>query len=136
MIDRLDQALSVYRTAIGIRGHRQEMLASNIANADTPHFKARDVDFKSALAMARGGADLTGRFDMARTHKGHLASEGGSPYAEAVKYRTEYMGSVDGNTVNMDVERASLAENTLQIEALITFINKRSEGLQRAISGQ
>ncbi len=137
-LDRLEQDLSTYRTAMGVRGHRQELLASNIANADTPHFKARDVDFKSALATALGGAgaDMSGPLDLTRTQRGHLAGEGANLYDAAVKYRAEYQGAVDGNTVNMDVERASLAENTLQIEALITFINKRFEGLQRAISGQ
>lgn len=136
-LDRLEQDLSTYRTAMGVRGHRQELLASNIANADTPHFKARDIDFKSALATALGGAGAeSGPLDLARTHRGHLAGEGTNPYDAAVKYRVEYQGAADGNTVNMDVERASLAENSLQIEALITFINKRFEGLQRAISGQ
>ncbi|MDP1527289.1 MAG: flagellar basal body rod protein FlgB [Rhodocyclaceae bacterium] len=137
-LDRLEESLSTYRNALGVRSHRQELLASNIANADTPHFKARDVDFKSALATAMGsaGADMSGPLDMARTQRGHLIGDGANPYGAGVKYRAEYQGAVDGNTVNMDVERASLAENSLQIEALITFINKRFEGLQRAISGQ
>ncbi len=137
-LDRLEENLRTYRTALGVRSHRQELLASNIANADTPHFKARDVDFKSALATALGtsGADMSGPLDMARTQRGHLAGDGTNPYGAAVKYRAEYQGAVDGNTVNMDVERASFAENALQVEALITFINKRFEGLQRAISGQ
>ncbi|GAB1394037.1 flagellar basal body rod protein FlgB [Rhodocyclaceae bacterium] len=137
-LDRLEDSLRTYRTAIGVRSHRQELLASNIANADTPHFKARDVDFKAALATALGsaGADMAGALDLARTQRGHLAGDDANPYGAAVKYRTEYQGAVDGNTVNMDVERAAFAENALQVEALITFINKRFEGLQRAISGQ
>lgn len=138
MIDRLDQDLSFYRTAMGLRGYRQELLASNIANADTPHFKARDIDFKSALASAMGapGADSAGPLALARTREGHLSGNDAAPYATAAKYRTEYQGAVDGNTVNMDVERAAFAENALQLEALITFINKRFDGLQRAINGQ
>lgn len=138
MIDRLDQHLSFYQTAMGLRGYRQELLASNIANADTPHFKARDVDFKSALASALGapGADLSGQMALSQTQAGHLAGDGAAPYAAAAKYRAEYQGAIDGNTVNMDVERAAFAENTLQMEALITFINKRFEGMQRAINGQ
>lgn len=137
-LDRLEDNLRTFRTAMGVRNHRQELLASNIANADTPHFKARDIDFQSALATALGGAgaDMAGPLDLARTQRGHLAGDGSNPYGAAVKYRAEYQGAVDGNTVNMDVERASLAENSLQIEALITFINKRFEGLQRAINGQ
>lgn len=138
MIERLEQDLHSYRTALGLRGHRQELLASNIANADTPHYKARDIDFKSALGAALGsrGAVAAAPVTLARTQAGHLAGEGDAPYAAAARYRTEYQGAVDGNTVNMDVERAAFAENALQVEALIMMINKRFEGLQRAISGQ
>ncbi len=136
-LDRLEQNLSTLRTAIGVRSHRQELLASNIANADTPHFKARDVDFKSALATALGGVGAdSGPLGMARTQRGHLAGDGENPYGAAVKYRAEYQGAVDGNTVNMDVERAAFAENALQVEALITFINGRFRTLQTAIQGQ
>lgn len=138
MIDRLDQELRFARTALGLRNYRQELLASNIANADTPHFKARDIDFRSALgaALGKGGGDAAGPLEMARTQRGHLGGEGGSPYGAAVKYRAEYQGAVDGNTVNMDVERSAFAENALHVDALITFINKRFEGMQRAINGQ
>lgn len=138
MIDRLEDHVGFYRTALNLRSHRQELLASNIANADTPHYKARDIDFKSALgaALGRGGTDAAAQLDMARTQAGHLAGEGSGPYGAATKYRAEYQGAVDGNTVNMDVERAAFAENALQVEALITFINKRFQGLERAIQGQ
>ena len=138
MVDRLEQHIGFYRTAMNLRTHRQELLASNIANADTPHFKARDMDFKSAFAAALGrtGADAGAPLDMARTQAGHLAADGANPYGAAVEYRAEYQGAVDGNTVNMDVERAAFAENALQVEALITFITKRFQGLERAINGQ
>jgi flagellar basal-body rod protein FlgB len=138
MVDRLEQHVGFYRTALNLRTHRQELLASNIANADTPHFKARDIDFKSALGAALGGAgaDAAAPLDLARTNTGHLAGEGGAPYDAFAKYRAEYQGAVDGNTVNMDVERAAFAENALQVEAMITFINKRFQGMERAISGQ
>lgn len=138
MIARLDQDLSTLRNAMKIRGYRQELLASNIANADTPHYKARDVDFKSALQSALGGrgAPTVEPVTLARTQAGHLGGNGESPFGGAVKYRAEYQGAVDGNTVNMDIERAAFAENALQLEALIMFVNKRFEGLQRAIQGQ
>jgi len=138
MIDRLEQDLKFTRTALGVRGYRQELLASNIANADTPYFKARDVDFKSALgtALGKAGVDSATPLTMARTQAGHLGNDGATPYGVAVKYRTEYQGAVDGNTVNMDVERAAFAENALQTEALITFINNRFTNLNAAIRGQ
>lgn len=138
MIDRLEQDLGLLRNAMAVRGYRQEVLASNIANADTPHYKARDVDFKVALGMAIGNrnAATVAPVSLERTHAGHLGGNGTAPYGTAVKYRTEYQGAVDGNTVNMDVERAAFAENALQLEALITFINGRFRTLQSAIQGQ
>ena len=138
MIDRLEQDLGFYRTALGVRGQRQELLASNIANADTPHFKARDIDFKSALGAALGGTgtEFPEPMPMMRTQRGHIEGEQGMPYAAFAKYRAEYQGAVDGNTVNMDVERSSFTENAIQMEALMTFINGRFRTMNSAIQGQ
>ncbi len=138
MIDRLEQDLSTIRNAMGVRGYRQELLASNIANADTPYYKARDVDFKSALGAAMGNrtAATVAPVTLERTQAGHLSGNGESPYSGALKFRAEYQGAVDGNTVNMDIERAAFAENALQMEALITFINGRFRTMQTAIQGQ
>ncbi len=135
MIDRIDHEIGFQRTALNLRAWRQELLASNIANADTPHYKARDVDFKSALDNA-----LSGRKDSAaaltRTAAGHLSGQGVGPYGATVKYRSEYQGAVDGNSVNMDIERAAFAENALHMEAMLTFINGRFRTLSSAIQGQ
>lgn len=138
MIDRLDQDLRFTRTALNLRGYRQELLASNIANADTPHFKARDIDFSAALANALGGAgaDAAAPLELARTNAGHLAGEGGAPHGASVKYRTEYMGAVDGNTVNMDIERAAFTENAMHMEALMSFVSGRLRTMNSAIQGQ
>ncbi len=138
MVDRLEQHIGFYRDALNVRTRRQELLASNIANADTPHFKARDLDFKAALGIARGrpGALAVPPVDLMRTRPGHLDGSGTAPYAAAMRYRAEYQGAVDGNTVNMDVERAAFAENALHVDALITFVNRRLSGLMTAIKGQ
>jgi len=138
MVDRLENHIAFYRSALKVRTARQELLAANIANADTPHFKARDLDFKSALGMALGrpGAAAIAPVELARTQPGHLPGASEGPFAQAIKYRAEYQGAVDGNTVNMDVERSAFAENSLHIEALITFINRRFSGLEAAIKGQ
>lgn len=138
MIDRLEQDLHFTRTALNLRSFRQELLASNIANADTPHFKARDIDFGSALASALGGgsAGSVEPLELARTNPGHLVGSGDVPYGSLVKYRTEYQGAVDGNTVNMDVERASFTENSLQVEALMSFVNSRLRTMSSAIQSQ
>jgi flagellar basal-body rod protein FlgB len=136
MLDRIANHVSFYQNAMNLRTQRQELLASNIANADTPHFKARDMDFKSAMANAQGRPGAVEPLSLMRTQAGHIAAEGDISGLGAIKYRAEYQGAVDGNTVNMDVERASFTENALQVEALITFINRRFSGLETAIKGQ
>lgn len=132
MLDRIDALLQVKRTALNARDYRQELLASNIANADTPNFKARDVDFKSALKGALVGR-TEGSLALAKTSSRHLGSEADQPLGAAVKYRTEYQPNADGNTVNMDVERAAFADNSVQMEALLTFIRSDLSNLQTAM---
>ncbi|WP_288379916.1 flagellar basal body rod protein FlgB [uncultured Massilia sp.] len=139
MIGKIDQYLSFHETALSLRAQRQELLASNIANADTPNYKARDIDFNSALqgALASKGA-ASG--PLATTNSGHLGRgaptgdmlAGGTP----VLYRGVVQGSVDGNTVDMDVERNQFADNGLRYEAGITMINHQIKGLLAAIQGQ
>ena len=111
------------------------MIASNIANADTPHYKARDIDFKSTLENALSGR-TDGALGLARTSAGHLSGEDKGSYAGALKFRSEYQSAVDGNTVNMDVERSALAENSLHIEALLNFVNGQFKNMQAALQGQ
>jgi len=135
MIDRLDHELSTLRTAMNLRASRQEVLASNIANADTPHYKARDLDFASALSNAMGG-NVGAPMGLKQTSARHLQGEPGSPFGDALKYRTEYQGAVDGNTVNMDVERASFAENAIQYETLLTVMRNRFGDLRMAMQSQ
>lgn len=136
MTSPLDDLLRTQQTTLGLRAHRQEILASNIANADTPNFKARDVDFQSALKNALGGAGSTaGALPLARTDAGHLAAVAGNPADSTLLYRTETQSSVDGNTVNMDVERSQFAQNTLQYEASVTFVNGMLRTMQTAIQG-
>lgn len=133
MLDRFDSRLGFSQKALNIRVYRQELLASNIANADTPHYKARDIDFKSALgtALSARSQDSAG---LARTNSRHLLGEETSPHAGALKYRTEYQSAVDGNTVDMDVERGAFAENALHVEALLTFLRGSLRDLQTAIT--
>ena len=132
VIDRIDSQLQVQRTALNTRAYRQELLASNIANADTPNFKARDIDFKKTLEGALAGRS-DGSLALERTSSRHLGSESVPLPAAAVKYRTEYQPNADGNTVNMDIERAAFADNALHMEALITFIRSDLGTLQTAM---
>lgn len=132
MIDRLESELRGTRVALNLRTYRQEVLASNIANADTPYYKARDIDFASALDKAMSGRGV-GNVALARTSPNHLAGEASSnQYGADLLYRSEYQGAVDGNTVNMDVERSAFAENAVRIEAALSFLQHRFRDLQSA----
>lgn len=138
MIDRFDAQLQIQRAALGALTYRQELLASNIANADTPNFKARDIDFKGALEAAVAGRTGGGVVSVALAatsprHIGGALSAGGA-FAGAVKYRTEFQPNVDGNTVNMDIERSAFAENALRVEAAMSFITGDIKSLQLAMS--
>ncbi|MDP2751837.1 MAG: flagellar basal body rod protein FlgB [Rhodocyclaceae bacterium] len=145
MIDRLNHMMNAQQRALGIRATRQEMLASNIANADTPHYKARDIDFKAALGAAMGGnnvntpgaAGMAGSLPLNQTAFGHQAgNKTDGAFDAAVRYRSEYQSAVDGNTVNMDIERAAFAENALRIEAALTFVRGQFNTIQMAVQGQ
>jgi len=130
-----DRSIQFHQTALNLQAHRQQLIASNIANADTPNYKAKDVDFRAALQgalnTARGGGVA-----LATTRPGHI--DGGSaPTLESLTgYRPELQSAVDGNTVNMDVERANFAENALHYEASVTFINGMLRSMNTAITGQ
>ncbi|KAF7599677.1 MAG: flagellar basal body rod protein FlgB [Candidatus Dactylopiibacterium carminicum] len=131
---QLDNALRFHQTALNLRAQRQEVLAANIANADTPNYKARDIDFRSSLNQVMAGR--TGPLQLANTSERHISGRGAEDGSSAPLYRGELQSSVDGNTVNMDTERAAFAENALQYEASLTFINGLLRTMQQAISGQ
>lgn len=135
----MDQSLSFYQTALNVQAQRQEMLSSNIANADTPNYKARDIDFRSALKGALDQQQNNRSLGLATTSQQHL--QGGTNQrdmwlANYTGYRQEWHSAVDGNTVDMDLERAAFAENTVHYEASVRFISSWFQGMQRAISGQ
>lgn len=132
MTDRIDALLQVKRAALNARAYRQELLASNIANADTPHYKARDVDFKGALENAMAGRASAGS-GMTTTSPRHMKGDSSQVGGANVKYRAEFQPNVDGNTVNMDVERAAFAENAVQMEAMLAFIRSDLTTLQSAM---
>ncbi|HJV26651.1 MAG TPA: flagellar basal body rod protein FlgB [Aromatoleum sp.] len=134
MKTQLDNALQFQQTALNLQAQRQQMLASNIANADTPNYKARDIDFRSALKGAIG--ERSGPLALSGTSERHLTSSDSTAFGAYVGYRRDFQSNVDGNTVNMDVERAAFAENSAHYEASISFINSLLRGMQTAISGQ
>ena len=123
-MNQLDQLLNFNHQALNLRAQRQQVLASNIANADTPGYKARDYDFKSALATA------------VATPAAAEGSGGAAPApAPELLYRSVIQPSIDGNTVDMDMERAQFAENTVHYEANITMLTHQIRMMLAAIQG-
>ena len=131
VLNKIDQAFAFQEKALGLRAQRQQVLAANIANADTPNYKARDFDFASALKSAVAGRS-SGDLTLARTASMHLAGAGDGTPARLM-YRTPSQGSVDGNTVDMDIERGQFAENAVQYEAGLTFITHQIKLLNAAL---
>ncbi|HSI45931.1 MAG TPA: flagellar basal body rod protein FlgB [Methylophilus sp.] len=143
MINKLDAALSFHQTALRVRNQRQELLASNIANADTPQYKARDIDFKSTMqaALQQGiGAKPTQQPAglLQQTNNGHMnaAAGNGNLGSGDVLFRSVLQGSVDGNTVDMDVERNAYVDNGIRYEASLTMMSGQIKKMLSAITGQ
>lgn len=134
MVNKLDDALRFHQTALSLRASRQELLASNIANADTPNFKARDIDFAGALKNAMAGTET--RLPVVQTSPMHLeGASGGSILGSPVMYRRPVQPSADGNTVDMDVERAQFTDNALHYEASVKFVSDDLREIMDAIRG-
>lgn len=131
---QLDNALRFHQTSLNLRAQRQEILAANIANADTPNYKARDIEFGGALKGALQGR--VGQPIALSTTSGRHLNASGVATSPQLMYRSEDQSSVDGNTVNMDTERAAFTENAMQYEASLTFINNLLKTMQQAVSGQ
>ncbi|NTV69420.1 MAG: flagellar basal body rod protein FlgB [Azonexaceae bacterium] len=132
-MSNIAQNFSVLSKALDLRSQRHQVLASNIANADTPNFKARDIDFKSAMQNALAGRADAGALSMAVTSGAHQRGNGMSGPG-ALQYRTETQSAVDGNTVDMDVERAQITDNALQYQILTQFISNKFQSLRSAMA--
>lgn len=134
----LDAHLGLHADALKLRSQRAELLARNLANADTPGFEARDIDFRAALAAMRkegGGVDL------ATSRPGHMALGGASGAGATIPestlmYRVPVAPSADGNTVDVQLEQAAFAENAVKYQATLQFVNSKLRGLMTAITGQ
>jgi flagellar basal-body rod protein FlgB len=125
----IDQFLNGSATALSLRQKRLEILGSNIANAATPNFKARDIDFASAYKNATSGGDLA---TTANNHIG-FAGQGLEPSS---LYRVPTSTSLDGNTVELNIEQVQFAENATRYEATLQFLNGRIRTLRSALRGE
>jgi flagellar basal-body rod protein FlgB len=133
MATELDDYLQFHAQALNLRATRQQLLASNIANADTPGYQARDIDFAKTLQDALAGR--TQPAPLARTAAAHIASAPQGTGSAGAQYRTVVQPSIDGNTVDMDVERAQFAENAIHYEANLMFLNSQLKSMLAALQG-
>lgn len=127
-----DTALGVHADALRIRSQRAELLASNMANADTPNYKARDIDFQSAMKMAVSKQSQS----LEITHSNHINVSNSRFASPAMQYRTTMQDSLDGNTVDEQIEQAQFMQNSVQYQASLNFLSGKFRGLLSAIKGE
>ena len=129
MIGKLNEEFSFHSTALRLRSERQQLLSANIANADTPGYKAVDFDFSAALGNA-----MSAPAGAATATPGHLPV-GPRPGAPLIQFRNASQPSIDGNSVEMDAERAQFADNAIRYEATLRLLNGQIKSIMSAISG-
>lgn len=125
-----DKAFGIHAQAMTLRAQRSEVLATNIANAETPNYLAQDVDFKSILQAAADDMPA-----MKATNAGHMQAGDAEFMGHDLMYRTPEQLSIDGNTVDLQVERSEFNRNAMQYQASVRFLNGKVSGLLLAIKG-
>ena len=133
MIDQLTGSLDMYEQAIGLRHERQKMLTNNIANADTPGYKARDFDFASELQKAVDQGGSGNQLALSRTSGRHIEGQAGGGSPVDMAYRVPAQPSLDGNTVEMNRERAAFSDNSVRYQAAVSMLDSRIQGLKSAM---
>jgi flagellar basal-body rod protein FlgB len=127
-----ENVFGIHEQALLLHGQRLGVLANNLANADTPGYKARDIDFSAVLSQTQGETEMPLQVDNAA----HITFDNSELPPGDLKYRNPYQASLDGNTVEMPVEQAAFSENNVRYQASLNFINSQISELQLAIAGQ
>lgn len=125
----LDSYLGIHAKSLVMRDHRTSQLATNIANLNTPHYKAKDIDFESALSSAMEGGE-----GLEASNPGHMNPE--ADFSSHVKYRVPHHLTLDGNTVDKDMETKEFVKNALGYQASLTFLNSKIRTMLTAIKGE
>jgi len=126
----IDSYLGSLPQALSLRSKRTELLASNLANVDTPNFKARDIDFRAAMSKARDG-----QLAMQATQAGHIQNPAVAAGNLPLQYRVPSQPSLDGNTVDAEVEKAQFSENAVRYQATLTFLSNKFRSLKATLKG-
>ena len=126
----------IHGHALQIRAQRAQLLANNLANADTPNYKAQDLDWRNALKAAKEGMKTSPPLHLTRTNPRHIEAQGEVGFEEGfVKYRMPTQPSLDGNTVETHIEKAQFMENAIQYQATLDFISGKIKGIRKALKG-
>jgi len=141
MFANMTTALDFHSKALVLRADRQRIIASNIANADTPGYVGRDINFKQAMSDATGQSSLSLKAEMPTNGSSNarhipLQAQTASLGTTALAYTTQSQPAMDGNSVDMDRERANFVDNSVRYEAALRFINGSSKTILSAIQGQ
>lgn len=135
-------ALGIHEQALLLREQRNQVLAANIANADTPGYQARDFDFRAALEQAStstsANATNTATLSLAAPQGAAHASSIGTRISTEVptlKYRAPFQSSMDGNTVETHIEQSKFSENAMHYQATLTFLGNQFSGIKAALNG-
>ena len=134
MAGKLDDVFAFNENALRLRGQRQQLLASNIANADTPNYKAKDMDFGKAMHSALAHGRSASVAPLTQTNSGHLSAQLSAQLPNTFM-RKPTQNNLDGNTVDMDVERNNFLENSMQYEADVNFAQNKIKGLLAVLQG-
>ena len=133
MLKQMTARMDFHANALLLRAQRQQVLASNIANADTPGYVARDFDFAQALKSVQGGASVS---TVALTDARHLRLGSADPRQAEMAYTVQTQPAQDGNSVDLDRERANFVDNSIRYESTLRFINGHVRTMLSAITGQ
>jgi flagellar basal-body rod protein FlgB len=135
MLSKINRHFAFNETALKLRATRQEVIASNIANADTPGYKARDFDFAATLGSAVTAQRGQG-VGLSRTDSRHLAGKPVNELEALLMYRNDVQPSIDGNTVDMNIEMSNFTDNAVRYQASLTFMQQRIAGMKAALQSQ
>jgi len=135
MSNPIDKLFGVHAQAITLRAARSEMLAANLANSDTPNYKAKDIDFKSAFQSLQGGAAQSS-VQLTKSSAQHISNEINGVASHAIRYRLPSHASLDGNTVDSDFEKSAFTENAIRYQASLSILGKKISGLISTLRGE
>lgn len=135
MANPIDNLFGVYAQAVSLRAARSQILATNIANSDTPHYKARDIDFRSALQSQQFG-QFKKNVQLMNSSAGHISNDVNGIASHEIRYRVPSHASLDGNTVDSDFEKSAFTENAIRYQVSISILSKKISGLIKTLRGE